>query len=178
MVWRRLGHGFAWVLGALLSIPSVFAHCPLCTIGAAAAAGGALWLGINKIVVAMFLGAFAFSMGWWFARLIKKKYMPFQFPLIVLVVFLLTFVPILPMFVYQAGWYVHVFGAYGSMLNRVYLVNVSLWTGLLGALIVLVSPWLSKKLSGLRKGKVWKFQGVVLTLVLLVIVGAILQLVV
>mgnify|MGYP006929334256 CR=1 FL=1 len=58
---------------SIFSARIVSAHCPLCTIGAGAAAGAAIWLGISKVVVAMFIGAFAMSMGMWFSRIIKKQ---------------------------------------------------------------------------------------------------------
>ncbi|MEK6817278.1 MAG: hypothetical protein AABX80_00600, partial [Nanoarchaeota archaeon] len=57
---------------------NVMAHCPLCTIGAGALGAGAIWLGVSPVVVALFIGAFAMSMGMWFARIIKKQYIPFQ----------------------------------------------------------------------------------------------------
>ena len=57
----------------------ISAHCPLCTIGAGAAAAGAVWLGVSKVVVALFIGAFAMSMGMWFPKIIKKKYVPFYY---------------------------------------------------------------------------------------------------
>ena len=52
----------------------VSAHCPLCTAGAAIAAGGAIYLGVSVIVVGLFIGAFAVSTGWWVAKIIKKQY--------------------------------------------------------------------------------------------------------
>jgi len=47
---------------------SVMAHCPLCVVGAGAAGAAAMWLGVSKVVVALFIGAFAMSMGMWFAK--------------------------------------------------------------------------------------------------------------
>src|SRR3989338_4467050 len=76
----------------------VSAHCPLCTMGAGAAAAGAVWLGVRKVVVALFIGGFAMSMGMLFSKLIKKKYIPFQKTVIVLVVFLTTVIPLMPLF--------------------------------------------------------------------------------
>ena len=33
----------------------VSAHCPLCTVGAGAAAAGAVWLGVQKAAVSFFI---------------------------------------------------------------------------------------------------------------------------
>src|SRR3990167_7869874 len=82
----------------LFLTPTVMAHCPLCTIGAGAAAAGAVWLGVSRVVVALFIGAFAISMGMWFSRIIKKRYIPFQKTVIILLIFATTIFPLLPIF--------------------------------------------------------------------------------
>ena len=74
---------------------TAMAHCPLCTVGAGAAAAGAVWFGVSKVIVALFIGAFAMSMGLWFSRIIKKKYIPFQRTSIILVSFITTVLPLL-----------------------------------------------------------------------------------
>ena len=51
---------------------SVMAHCPLCVVGAGAAGAAAMWLGVSKVVVALFIGAFAMSIGIWFSIIIKN----------------------------------------------------------------------------------------------------------
>lgn len=165
-------------VGVVLIAGLVSAHCPLCTIGAGAAAAGAVWLGVSKVVVALFIGAFAMSMGMWFARVIKKKYVPLQSTLVVAVVFLSTVLPLLPMFTYVQGFHVSIMGDYGSWLNRTYLVNPPLISSLLGGLIVFVSPLLSGKITKLRGGKTLPFQGVALTLLSLLILGFLIQMVI
>jgi len=151
----------------------VMAHCPLCTIGAAAAAGGAVWLGVSKIVVSFFIGAFAVSMGWWFGRIIKKKYIPFQKTLIIIASFLLTVLPIMPLISTISPLYIGWLGEYG----KTYAVNMGLVGSIAGGLVVTVSPAISKKLSSIR-GKKMPFQGVVVTLLLLLIGGLIIQLII
>ena len=43
----------------IFMVDEVLAHCPLCTAGAAVAVGGAAWLGVSKIIIGLFIGAFA-----------------------------------------------------------------------------------------------------------------------
>ena len=57
---------FVLPLLAIFLVRFISAHFPLCTIGAGAAAGAAVWLGVSKVVVALFIGGFAMSMGMWF----------------------------------------------------------------------------------------------------------------
>lgn len=163
---------------SLFLIEKVSAHCPLCTVGAAAAAGGALWLGVSNVVVSLFLGAFAISMGLWFGKLIKKKYVPYQNFLIVIASFLLTILPILPIISSEHGFlplYISLIGDYGSLLNRTYLINTSLLSSLSGGILVFISPFISKNISKLRNGKIIPFQGVAITLTILIITGIIMQ---
>jgi hypothetical protein len=58
------------------------AHCPLCTVGAGAAAAGAAWLGINSMVIGIPLGAFGLALGLRIGAMIKRQYLPYQRPLI------------------------------------------------------------------------------------------------
>ncbi|MBU2503812.1 MAG: hypothetical protein KJ879_02045 [Nanoarchaeota archaeon] len=149
----------------------VSAHCPLCTIGAGAAAAGAVWLGVSKVVVALFIGAFAMSMGLWFSNIIKKQYIQFQKTLIVIVVFLTTVWPLMPLFSAIGPLYLSFMGEYGIT----YAVNYSIASSLFGGLVVLSSPLISKKLTKLREGKMLPFQGIIITLSTLIIAGSIIQ---
>ena len=162
------------VLGMLSR--SVSAHCPLCTISAAAVAGGATWLGVNQIVVGLFMGAFAASMGWWFSGLVKKRFFPMQKPLIILLIFITTILPVLPLI--GTGIFplhISVAGDYGSLLNRTYVINSFLAGSIAGGLLVSLTPWLSSRITLLRNRKTFPFQGTVLTISLLLIFGAIIQ---
>lgn len=155
----------------LFSLPLISAHCPLCTIGAGAAAGAAVWLGISKVVVALFIGAFAMSMGMWFSRIPKKRYIPFQKTIIVLAIFLGTVLPILPIFTAIGPLYLPFIGEYG----KTYAFNYSLVSSLFGGVVVFASPSMSHKVTKLRSGKTTPFQGTLLTLILLIILGIIIQ---
>lgn len=154
---------------------NVSAHCPLCTIGAAAAAGGAVWLGVNKMVVSLFIGAFAVSMGWWVSKLVKKKYIPFQKAVIILISFLLTVLPILPIITYAKPIFISLAGDYGSLLNRTYLVDLSLIGSLIGGIVVSLAPGISSRLSNIRKGRKIPYQGIIVTFLSLITVALIIQ---
>ena len=162
---------------SLFLIPRAFAHCPLCTAGAAIAAGGAMWLGVNATVIGLFVGAFAVSLGWWISRIIKKQYVPYQKWIIIIISFVTTVLPLLPIMTPLYPLYISIAGDYGSLLNRTYAVNLFLAGSVVGAGIVSLTPWLSAKLTKIRKGKQLPFQGIALTFVLLIIIGIIIQLV-
>jgi len=162
-------------LGAVALSKSVAAHCPLCTAGAAAAAAGALWLGVAKPVVSLFIGAFAFALGLWIASMLKKTYVPHQALLIGIASYLVTVLPLMGLFAYPLPWYLSLTGEYGSLLNRTYVFDLSLLTSILGAVIVWIAPWLSRRLTAWR-GRTMPYQGVLITFGLLLIIGVLIQL--
>lgn len=160
-------------------VENAMAHCPLCTAGAGVAAAGAVWLGVSQIVVALFIGGFGVSMGMWFSRLIKKKYIIYQGALIVIASFLLTVLPLLPIITNEHNvfpFYVSLFGEYGSLFNKTYLFDYSLMSSLLGGFLVFISPKVSRGISKIRNGKKMPFQGTLITLLMLVVAGGIIQL--
>ncbi len=161
----------------VLQAATVLAHCPLCTVGIAAAAGGAAYFGVDKAVIALFVGAFAVSTGWWIGRKIKKQVLPHQVAFIVLLSFLLTVIPLLPLLTTVYPLPVFLVGDYGSWLYRTYVINLGLIASVVGGAVVSITPWLSRKISTLRKGMTIPFQGIILTLSLLIVLGVVLQLV-
>lgn len=169
----------ALLLAPILLLPRVVsAHCPLCTIGAGAAALGASYLGVHNAVVGVFIGAFAMALGLWMARVVKKKFIPFQKSVIVTLSFASVIIPLLPMMKTYSSYYLSLFGGYGTLFNRTYVFNLFLIGSLLGALIVMSAPIISKTLTEFRQGRIFPFQGVSITLTLLILVGVLVQIVV
>jgi len=107
---------------SLLAAPVVLAHCPLCTIGAGAAAGIAAYYGVKHAVI-VFLGAFAASMGWWVAGLLKKQYVKGQKWLLVALSYVTTILPLLPLLGKKEAFMISLFGGYGTLLNRTYMYD-------------------------------------------------------
>lgn len=159
----------------LLLVKVVQAHCPLCTVGAAAAAGGAAWLGVSEIVIGLFMGAFAVSIGWWMSRVIKRQLIPFQRPAIILFSFATTIIPLLSILGGIHPVYVSIGGDYGSWLNRTYLLNLFLIGSIIGGFVVTITPWLSSRITKIRSGKMIPYQGITLTFALLLIVAVVMQ---
>jgi len=152
---------------------TVSAHCPLCTVGAGAVAAGAVWLGVSKVVVALFIGAFAMSMGMWFSRVIenKKRFIPFQNSLIIIGVFLLTILPLISIVKAIGPLYLPFIGDFGTT----YAVNYSLGSGLFGGIITFASPKINKKIKEKINEKGIPFQGILITFFLLGITAVIIQ---
>jgi len=160
---------------ALFNTALVHAHCPLCTGGAAAAAGAAALLGVNYGAIGVFLGAFAAALGLWIPRLIKKSYLPYQQQLVFGAVYLSTLLPLIPFTRDYGSIYVSWGDDYGSLTNRTYLINWFIIGAVLGSIIIWLSPFISAKIIKLRQGKSIRFQGLAITFSLLLITGTLIQ---
>ena len=169
----RLAAALAGAL-SFMSVP-VHAHCPLCTAGAGAAAGLAALLGVKYGAIGVFLGGFATALGLWVPRLVKKRYIVWQNAFLFLAVYLSTLLPLIPFTKDYSSWFISWRGDYGSLFNRTYLINWFIVGAVIGSLVVYVAPRLSAALIQLRGGKALKFQGIVLTFLLLAITAFLMQ---
>lgn len=161
------------LLSLFLLIPRIsYAHCPLCTVGAGALAVAAAYLGISSMIVGVLIGAFALALGMWLAKMPKKKYFPEQFLVLTTLIFFSTVIPIMPLVKDYAPLYIPFLGEYG----KTYAVNLFLAGLPFGMIALLIAPYLSKKLSDIRQGRLFPFQGIIITLLLLVTVSLIIQL--
>lgn len=160
-----------------LTVPAASAHCPLCTIGAGAVALGAVSLGLSTFSVGVFIGAFGLALGLWFGRLIAEKryYWRYQTPAIGIISFLITVLPLEGLFYDAASIYISMTGGYGSLLNRTYYIDKFLAGSIIGAVILFISPALSRILTRMRKGRMLPYQGIVLTLVILLLASTIFE---
>jgi len=78
----------------IVLVPSVMAHCPLCTTGAAVGIGFARAYGVDDSIVGLFIGALIVSSALWFNKWLKKKInFPLQEFLLMVISFLLIAVP-------------------------------------------------------------------------------------
>lgn len=160
-----------------LFVPKItLAHCPLCTAGAGALAILAVYLGISSVIVGVMIGAFAIALSMWLARLPKKEYIPYQKPILTILVFLSTVLPIMPLIRHYAPFYLSLWGDYGTLFNNTYTIDLFLAGVPLGVIVVWIAPYLSKWLTKMRGGKQLPYQGIGLTFVLLILVSVIIQL--
>ncbi|MEK7529152.1 MAG: hypothetical protein AAB592_05280 [Patescibacteria group bacterium] len=147
------------------------AHCPLCTIGAGTAALAASWLGVSSFSIGIFIGAFGLATGLWIGGLLKKKINLFRYqtPIIGIVSLILTVLPLRELFYDNSSIYLSLFGDYGTWLNRTYYVDKFIVGSIVGAVILWIAPYLSKKLSVIRNGRIFPYQGIILSFLLLFI---------
>lgn len=148
-------------------IPSVSAHCPLCTVAVGAAAVSAKYYGLDTSIIGLLMGAFGVSTGLWIGLKIKKEYFKFQFTIILFTSFLLTVAPLL--YISNDAVYLPllIFGSSGSFLNKVYWINKIFLGSLIGALITLVTLLVHIYIKKINGKVLFPYQGVAITLVFL-----------
>ncbi len=167
--------GLSIFLNQILFVVRTYAHCPLCTIGAGAVAVGASYFGIKDVAIGVYIGAFATALGFWSARLIKKTYIKYQKELIIALVFVLTVIPVSQIVKSYIPFYVNWGGDYGSIFHRTYIINSIFFGSLIGAVIMITSPWLSRKIKE-RFSISIPFQTMIIIFLLLIIAALTLQL--
>jgi len=161
----------------ILIVPkTVLAHCPLCVAGAGALAVVATSLGVSSVVVGILIGAFALALGLWLAPMVKKQYIRYQRQILTLVIYLGTIIPIMPFIKDYGPLYISLGGEYGTPWHNTYTVNLFLFGSLLGSALMLVAPSVSRLVTRLRNHQM-PYQGIIITLCLLVIASVIAQII-
>ncbi|MEX2436757.1 MAG: hypothetical protein WD471_01165 [Candidatus Paceibacterota bacterium] len=162
---------FLMTLSFLVLFPKVAsAHCPLCTVGAGALAVLAASLGVSSIVVGILIGAFAVALGIWISNLVKKQFVPYQKKILTVLIFLGTVVPIMPLVQDYAPLFISFIGDYG----KTFAVNLYLFGVVIGAIVMAISPFISRFVTKVRKKQV-SFQGITITMFLLILTSVLVQ---
>ncbi|GBD34786.1 hypothetical protein HRbin35_00537 [bacterium HR35] len=83
----------------------------------------------------------------------------------------------LKLYFYETGsFYLYLFGDYGSLFNRTYVYDKFLLGSIIGGIIILISPSISKKIIQLRQGKIFPYQGLIINFLLMILISIIFQL--
>lgn len=158
------------LLALFASLSSVvsFAHCPLCTGAIGVMAVGASYYGIDSSIIGLFIGAFAISTGLWVAMKVKKQYIMYQKPLIVISSFFLTVVPLMSIGEGSLTVSMLLFGEEGSLFNNVYTISTLFIGSLVGSFLSVAGYWVHNYVKKLNNGVIFPYQGIVFTVLLLV----------
>lgn len=156
-------------------IPSISAHCPLCTAGAAAGVGVARFYGVDDSIVGLLLGAFIVSSALWFNKWLIKKKINFQFQETILVVasFLLLAVPLYSAGIITDFEMVKSMPEHHSMLGMgIYGIDKLLFGMVTGSIIIWNVFGFSERIKR-KKGKVlFPYQGLSFMMFALAILSA------
>ncbi|BCX15744.1 MAG: hypothetical protein KatS3mg097_636 [Candidatus Parcubacteria bacterium] len=89
---------------------------------------------------------------------------------LILLSFLSIILP-LKLYFYEIGSFsIFWFGDYGSLFNRTYVYDQFLLGSIIGGLMIIISTFISKKIIQLRQNKIFPYQGLIITFILLIII--------
>lgn len=155
----------------LVTAMKAYAHCPLCTAAVGTAALSAKYYGLDISIIGLLIGAFGVSTGLWLGRRIKRKYFRFQLPVIIILSFLLTVIPL--RFINVESFFLPLlyFGDYGTIFNKVYMIDKMLFGSTIGGITTLIAFRLHNYIKNLKGNVLFPFQGIAFTLAFLALSG-------
>jgi len=164
----------------ILAIPSVMAHCPLCTTGAVVGIGFAKAYGVDDSISGLLIGALIASTGLWINNILKRKKInfPLQAFLLIVVSFLLFAVPFYIKGIIINFAMVKSMPETHSMLGMgIYGIDKLLFGMILGTILISGVFSLSDYIKEKRGKRLFKYQGIIFMIATLIIVSLILWLI-
>ncbi len=157
---------------SILIIPSVEAHCPLCTAGAAAGIGFAKAYGVDDSISGLLIGALIASSGLWINNLLKKRKirLPLQAFFLIVIMFFLFAVPF-----YYKGLIINFemvrsMPAAHSMLGMgIYGIDKLLFGMIVGTILLTAVFGISDHIKLKRGKRMFMFQGLVFMIIALAV---------
>ena len=152
------------ILFSLVLLTPAFAHCPLCTAATGAAVLVTRSYGIDDLAVGTFMGGFVLSTSLWSDRILKKRnkgsqYIPLQGLILTLFGLLFTLITF-----YWAN-------LMGPLLPTLYGLNKLFLGTLVGTAVAFSGFELHKLIRNNMQRSIIPFQGIVLTLLSLIVVN-------
>jgi len=160
---------YIFLLYLLSPSSSVFAYCPLCVGSVLILTFLGYELGVKKIVLGFLAGALTVAFAEWMNKIIKRKLFKGQDFLIITLTFVLAYLSVKS---YIFNYYSLYFPNLG--MSKPFLIDKSLLSGIFGGFLVYIAPFISKFITQ-KRGKTILFQRIIITLILLIIFGLILQ---
>lgn len=157
---------FLLFLIGLLSFNAARAHCPLCVGAIGLALGAAKVFGVDVIIIGVLTGGLALSFGLMVNKVVRKQYFPFQGFMITLGSFVLT---VLPLSFFSGG------EVYFFFFDRFYWFDRLIFGSVIGGLTVVASYFGHLFVKQWRGGVLFPYQGVVFTLVSLLLVSGLME---
>ncbi len=146
-------------IGWFLSPSIAAAFCPLCVIATGAGVGLARWLGIDDIIIGLWLGGFSLSLSLFLNNLLVKmgRRIRFQSVLIFLAFTGLNF-------------FLLYFGGFFGISSKIFGINKLVFGFALGTLLLLLVPRIDKFLRKLNDGKIFISHQKMLTAIILLLI--------
>jgi hypothetical protein len=132
------------IFAALIVPIQAYAVCPVCIVAVGAGVGLSRWLGISDSITGLWLGALLVAMAFWTSTLLRKKKinLPFQKTLLIVIMFVLTFIPL------------HASKIIGHPFNRIFGIDKLFFGSILGAILFVAAVVVDHLIREGNNGKV------------------------
>ncbi|MEK6973193.1 MAG: hypothetical protein AABW72_04090 [archaeon] len=145
------------IFGIFNTMP-VHAHCPICTAAVGVGLVTTRVYGFDDAIMGVWIGAFIISTAVWANNALKKRFIPFQAPLMSITAFILT----------TGSFYAA--GLMNGTYAKAFGIDRLLLGIIVGSVLTYAMPIVSKKIKELNKNKVlFPFQTIVLIVLVLII---------
>jgi len=154
--WKKWFGLFLLIL--FLPLTKISAVCPLCTVAAACGMGLSHYLGVDDLISGLWIGAFFFSLSFWFIDYLEKRKIKF-----ILRDFLVFFL------FYLLG-FLSLKGFIGYSSNKIFGLDKLVFSIILGTFVSTIAVSFDRMLRKRNQGRVYfTYQKVILPLIFLVI---------
>ena len=162
-ICKKAGLMLAPLLGTIVALPRVMAHCPLCTAATIVGVGVTRSLGWDDSIVGVFVGAMVISSALWVNNILKKRNIGGNSFLRVGSITLATLVLTVLSF-YYAG----IFGLANSY--RIFGMEKIMFGTISGAIITLAAFLVSDMVKKRNEGKtIFSYQTIIFTFIALIL---------
>lgn len=145
------------IFGIFNAMP-VHAHCPLCTAAVGVGLVTTRLYGFDDAIVGVWIGAFIISTAVWANNALKKRFIPFQAPILSIAAIILT----------TGSFYAA--GLMNGTYAKTFGVDRLLLGILIGSILTYAMPIVSKKIKAINKNKaLFPFQTIVLIVTVLIL---------
>ena len=150
---------FGGLISALFFLPiKALAFCPVCVVATGTFLGIFRWLGVDDMIIGLWLGGFILSISMVFNNFLIRRGKKIKFQLFLI---LFIFYGLTALFLYKLGGL--------SPYNKILGIDKIFFGTILGSLLLLFTPYLDRFLRKRNQGKIFiSHQKVLVTLVLLI----------
>lgn len=139
--------------------------CPVCTVTVVAGLGLSRLLGIDDVIISVWIGGFILSFSFitydWIAKRWKWFRHDYYLILTIVLMYLLVLVPL------------KLDGSIGMPLNRLWGIDKIILGTTAGSLMFLLGAWADKKVRKIKGKQLFKFQKVIFPVLALILTSAV-----
>lgn len=139
--------------------------CPVCTVTVIAGLGLSRLLGIDDVIISLWIGAFILSFSFISIDWVEKKWSKLRFKRFtmptIIIMYLLVIIPL------------KINGSIGIVRNTLWGIDKIILGTIIGSIVFLIGVWADKKERKIKGKQLFKFQKVAFPIICLILTSAV-----